>query len=155
MDDDDAFDDAEPMPGVSELEPAEGGYRATPPRPVSIPTTPRTSESALGVIASDSFWSGTLRSQGPLQIFGRVDGELTSDDEVFVAQGAIVNATLTARIVVVAGTIDGAVTCLGRLEVLPTGIVRGDVISPSLVVHEGATLEGELRMQPSPAANGS
>jgi cytoskeletal protein CcmA (bactofilin family) len=31
--------------------------------------------------------------------------------------------------------------------VLPTGRVSGDVTSPKLVVHEGATVEGDLKMR--------
>lgn len=148
QDDDEPFDDAEPMPEPPESMNDDLPVAVRPPsaqRPRL--STPRAADAATGVIAADSAWSGTLRSHGSLHVFGQVEGDLAADDEIFVAEGARVNARIAARVVVVAGTVEGAVECSGRLEVLPTGRVSGDVTAPSLVVHEGATVEGDLRMQ--------
>lgn len=107
---------------------------------------PRTDDATIGTIAADSIWSGTLRSQGSLQIFGQVEGDLEAGNEIFVADGAQVSARISARTIIVAGTVDGIVICSERLEVLPTGRVSGEISSPSLVVLEGATVDGELQM---------
>jgi cytoskeletal protein CcmA (bactofilin family) len=145
QEEDELFDDAEPM-----AEPAESMEAGVPPSPRPTPAprvsaTP-TADLATGVIAADSVWSGTLRAQGSLRIFGTVEGDLAATDEIFVAEGAAINARVSARTVVVAGLMEGTVECSVRLEVLPTGRVNGDVTTPSLVVHDGATVEGELRM---------
>lgn len=146
QDDEDFIDDAEPMP-----EAPDAGEPVAPiqPRPTSIAraVTPRPTDASTGVIAADSVWSGTLRAQGSLQIHGTVEGDLAATDEIFVAEGAAINARVAARVIVVAGLIEGTVECSGRLEVLASGRVSGDVTTPSLVVHEGATIEGDLRMQ--------
>ncbi len=148
QEDDEFYDDAEPMPET--VETAEDGVpmsaRSAAPRP-SIAGTPRVADAATGVIAADSTWSGTLRSHGSLQVFGHVEGDLAASNEIFVAEGAHVNARIAAHVVVVAGSVEGTIECGGRLEVLPTGRVTGDVTAPSLVVHEGAAIEGDLRMQ--------
>jgi cytoskeletal protein CcmA (bactofilin family) len=34
----------------------------------------------------------------------------------------------------------------GKFEVLPSGRVAGDINAPTLVVHEGAIMTGQLRM---------
>jgi cytoskeletal protein CcmA (bactofilin family) len=146
--DDEFFDDAEPMPDTAEPGAGDAPVAVHPaPAPMARANAPRAADAATGVIAADSIWSGTLRSRGSLQVFGQVEGDLAASEEIFVAEGAQVNARVAARVVVVAGTVDGTVECSGRLEVLPTGRISGDVTSPSLVVHEGATLEGDLRMQ--------
>ena len=148
QDDDEFFDDAEPMPETAES--AEGGAPvAIRPTPTSVPQSsiPSVADSATGVIAADSAWSGTLRSRGSLRVFGQVEGDLEASHEIFVAEGAMINARIAARVVIVAGTVEGTVECSGRLEVLSTGRVSGDVTAPSLVVHEGAAIEGDLRMQ--------
>jgi cytoskeletal protein CcmA (bactofilin family) len=150
QDDDEFYDDAEPMPESPEA--AQGDSPPAPrttPSPTAFPTGPRAADAATGVIAADSVWSGTLRSQGSLQVFGQVEGDLEAGDEIFVAEGAQVNARVAARVVVVAGLVEGTVECNERLEVLPTGRVSGDVTAPSLVVHEGAAIEGDLRMRAS------
>jgi cytoskeletal protein CcmA (bactofilin family) len=111
------------------------------------PSQPRVADAATGVIAADSIWSGTLNTQGSLQIFGDVEGELVASNEIFVAEGARVNARIAAQVIIVAGLVDGTLECSGRLEVLPTGRVSGEILAPTLVVHEGATVDGDLKMQ--------
>jgi cytoskeletal protein CcmA (bactofilin family) len=108
----------------------------------------------VGVIAANSHWNGTLRSEGSLHVLGRVEGELHAADEIYVAEGAHVTARVSADRVTIAGTVDGTVECMRRLEVLPSGHVIGDVTSPTLIVHEGATVEGDLTMR-APAARQS
>ncbi len=134
--------------------PAYAGQAETSPRP-SAPSMegqrphqpPRMADSSTGVVSANSSWSGTLASEGSIQIFGRIEGELTASDEIYVAEGAAVNARIRARTIIVAGEVNGTIECLGRLEVMPSGSVSGDVTSPTLVVHEGATVEGDVKMQ--------
>jgi cytoskeletal protein CcmA (bactofilin family) len=150
QDEDDVVDDAEPMPDAPE--PGEPVAPITA-RPAAVPfnTPARSADARTGIVAADSVWTGTLHSAGSLQVYGQIEGELAAGEEIFVAEGAHVNARVNARVVVVAGVIEGTIACSGRLEVLPTGRVSGDVTAPSLVVHEGATIEGDLRMA-SPGA---
>lgn len=146
---DEIEDDAEAYPLPSESSPRSASPAPTMSQPHQ---PPRMADSSTGVVAANSSWSGTLSSDGSVQIFGTIEGELTAADEIYVAEGATVNATLRARTIVVAGTVLGTIDCLGRLEVLPTGIISGDVQSPTLIVHEGASVEGEMRMQRPDAA---
>ncbi len=148
QEDDELYDDAEPMPDAPESS-EDGMPVAVRPTPTPMPrtSTSRVANAETGVIAAGSVWSGTLRAQGSLQVFGHVEGDLAASNEIYVAEGAQVNARIAARVVVVAGTVDGTIECSVRLEVLPAGRVSGDVTAPSLVVHEGATVEGDLRMQ--------
>jgi cytoskeletal protein CcmA (bactofilin family) len=152
QDDEDVLDDAEPMPDAPDL--GEPAMTAAVSRPAAVPfaAPARPADARTGVVAADSVWTGTMTAQGSLQIYGQVEGELSAGEEIFVAEGAHVNARVDARVVVVAGVVEGVVTCGGRLEVLPTGRVSGDVTAPSLVVHEGATIEGDLRMTTPGAA---
>jgi cytoskeletal protein CcmA (bactofilin family) len=52
--------------------------------------------------------------------------------------------------VVVAGTLNGELTCRERLQILPSGRVSGTVTTGSLIIQEGALYEGELHMRTSP-----
>jgi cytoskeletal protein CcmA (bactofilin family) len=142
--DDMPFDDAEPMPD----EMAQTVYSPMPVTPEHyLSPVPQPTGVATGVISADSVWDGTLRSDGSVQVFGRVQGDISATDEIYVAEGAVVDARVAAHTVVIAGSVSGTVECTGRLEVLPTGRVTGDVTSPTLVVHEGATVEGDLKMR--------
>jgi len=98
------------------------------------------------VIAHDTTWKGEMQSEGTVHIHGRYEGSILATDDIFVAEGAAVDATLTATNVTVAGVSKGTVRCDARFEVLPSGRVSGDVQAPTLVVHEGAVIAGQLRM---------
>ena len=133
------IDDAEPiLPGASLDE------RVLSPRTIAPASV---DESAVGIIAANSHWNGTMRSDGSLRVLGRVEGELIAADEIYIAEGASVEARVSAAQVIIAGSVNGTVECTNRLEVLPSGHVVGDVTSTTLIVHEGATVEGDLSMR--------
>jgi cytoskeletal protein CcmA (bactofilin family) len=100
------------------------------------------------VIAQDAIWKGEIGSEGTVHVYGRFEGSVRAKNDVFVADQADVDATVNANTVVIAGLIKGTIRCASRFEVLPTGRVTGDVYSPTLVVHEGAVITGQVRMGP-------
>lgn len=132
-------DDAQPMQINAGAEPHPARLQAL--------TSASGFEDQIGVIAANSHWNGTLRSEGSLRVLGQVEGELYAVDEIYVAEGASIHARVSAARVIIAGTVNGTVECTSRLEILPTGHVIGDVTSPTLIVHEGATIEGDLSMR--------
>lgn len=133
----------------SEVEEAPAEEVAPPPAPTYTDTArwqPAT-DSSTSIIAANTHWNGTLKSEGALRIHGQADGELHSATDLFVAEGAEIDASLYADSVVVAGLVRGKIEARTRLEILPQGEVTGDVRSPKLVVHEGATISGQLKME--------
>jgi cytoskeletal protein CcmA (bactofilin family) len=104
-------------------------------------------DATTSVIASNAHWNGTFRSEGSLHIHGRADGELFANNDLYIAEGAKADAELFADNVVVAGVVRGRIEARSRLEVLPQGQVAGDVMAQRLVIHEGARLAGQLKME--------
>ena len=121
---------------------------ATPSAPVSHRGSWQTADANTSVIATNAHWNGTLRSDGSLHVHGRADGELHAANDLYVAEGAEVDAEVYADNVVVAGVVRGRIDARTRLEVLAQGHVAGDVRAPKLVVHEGARVTGQLKMEP-------
>lgn len=121
----------------------------TPQAPVTqdpaAPAIPQV-DATTTVVAKETTWKGEMNSKGSVHIHGRLDGAVKADDSIFVAEGAEVDATLTAETVIVAGVSRGTVRASGKFEVLPTGRVAGDIQAPKLVVHEGAVMSGQLKM---------
>lgn len=157
-------DQGTPSEGISfpssRAEPAEVSPAEAPPaQPAAQPAAPPApsysettrwqpgSDASSSIIAANSSWNGTLTSEGSLRVHGKADGELYSATDLFVAEGAEVDASLFADSVVVAGLVRGKIEARSRLEILPQGEVTGDVRSPKLVVHEGATISGQLKME--------
>ncbi len=93
-----------------------------------------------------SAFEGTFRAQRDLRIEGEVKGTISCDGTLFVAEGAVVAATVDAEHINVAGDLSGEVRCRGRLQIMPSGRVRAKVSTNALVIQEGAIYEGQLEM---------
>jgi cytoskeletal protein CcmA (bactofilin family) len=90
--------------------------------------------------------TGTLVFEGTGRIEGRVEGEISAQDVLTIGEGATVSAKITGTLVVIEGHVTGDVIARQRLELRATGRVHGNVSTPSLVVHEGAILDGQCKM---------
>lgn len=116
-----------------------------------IPEMPD-ADATVSVLARETSWKGEIESETSIHVFGKVDGTLTAREDVWIAEGAEVDATITAQRVIVAGTVSGSIVASSRFETLPKGRVSADVSSPISVVHEGATLNGNFRAAGSESA---
>jgi cytoskeletal protein CcmA (bactofilin family) len=105
-------------------------------------------DNSFSVIDRHSNFDGIFRSSRDLRIEGEVKGTIECQGTLFVAQGANVSATVEAENIAVAGNLNGEIHCLGRLQIMPTGRVRGKVTTITLVINEGAYYEGQLEMAP-------
>ncbi|HEX5164885.1 MAG TPA: polymer-forming cytoskeletal protein [Thermomicrobiales bacterium] len=104
------------------------------------------SATGMTIIDANTVIDGTLSTSHDLRIDGHVTGTVMCDGVLHVTEGAEVDATVEAAGIVVAGSLSGAITCHGRLEIRSTGMVRGRVETGRLIVVEGAVYEGQLRM---------
>jgi cytoskeletal protein CcmA (bactofilin family) len=130
---------------ASSVGPQQAGSKEMTPTAPELPEIPAV-DSQTTVIANDTMWKGEIQSNGSVHVHGRLEGAVRANRDVFVAEDADVDATVTANTVVIAGLVKGTIRCESRLEILPSGRVSGDIFAPTFVVHEGATVSGQLRM---------
>lgn len=116
----------------------QGNYRGAPPQQQQPEST--------SVIDQYSNFDGTYNSSRDLRVEGQVKGTIVVKGSLHVAQGATVKASVDADAMAIAGELEGEITCRGRMELLPTGRVKGHISTQSLVIHEGAVYEGEMEM---------
>lgn len=93
-----------------------------------------------------SMFDGNFRSQRDLRVEGELKGNVTCEGTLFVSEGATIAAIVEAEHITVAGELTGEIRCRGRLQILPSGKVRANVATVSLVIQEGAIYEGQLEM---------
>lgn len=91
--------------------------------------------------------TGTLVFEGPSRIEGQVEGEVSAQDTLTVGESAVVNARIKGTVVLIHGTVTGDVVAGTRLEIRAPAKVTGDITTPTLVVDEGAILEGRCSMR--------
>lgn len=108
--------------------------------------TDEPADSGTSVIDRHSQIDGTYSTSRDLRIEGLLTGSVNCDGVLFIADGAVVDATVDAASVIVSGQLSGNIRCRGRLEITATGSVGGEVETATLVVVEGARYEGQINM---------
>jgi cytoskeletal protein CcmA (bactofilin family) len=114
-----------------------------PPIPRAVDDLDSDVESIIG---EQSSFEGIFRAENSVRVRGRVQGELESKRSVFIEENAKVSAKVSGASIVVAGEVDGQLTCPGRVEIKPTGRVLGEIHAGTLIMLEGAFFEGQLKM---------
>jgi len=91
--------------------------------------------------------NGKLHFDGQATIDGEVEGEIVAQGHITVGQQATVKGKISAASILVQGKVMADVAAEKKLEVQPPGSVVGDVTTQSLVIGDGAILEGHVSMK--------
>jgi cytoskeletal protein CcmA (bactofilin family) len=98
------------------------------------------------IIGPKTSFQGHLKAEGNVRVDGFLDGSLETKGNVIVGDAAKVTADITASNVQVWGAVKGNITATGRLEILPSGRVWGDIKVSSLLIDEGGLFRGKSVM---------
>lgn len=103
-------------------------------------------ENTLSIISAGTTVHGDIECAGVLKVEGRLDGSVQRARQVMLSKEGAIHGDVVADEVVVGGVIDGAVTASARLELQTTAVVNGDILTKSIVVMEGARINGSVKM---------
>jgi cytoskeletal protein CcmA (bactofilin family) len=99
------------------------------------------------VLGPGIHWIGDLHGTGGVRIEGTMQGDIVIKGLVVIGEtGKLICPELKAETVVVAGTVQGNITCQ-KLEIRSTGRVWGDVVAVNFSSEDGAFLRGQMRME--------
>ncbi len=104
-------------------------------------------EGTLSIIAAGMTITGDVESGGVVKVDGRIEGSVTGARQVLLGHGGTIRGNVVAEEVVIGGTVDGAVSARERLELQASAVVNGDIETRSIVVLEGAKINGIVRMR--------
>jgi cytoskeletal protein CcmA (bactofilin family) len=91
---------------------------------------------------------GELRGEGALTMLGQFEGEVVLNGAVHIGPEARVDANITAGEITIAGAVRGNLSAAGRVEILGRGSLTGTLKSESLSAGSGATVKGEVWVEP-------
>ena len=100
------------------------------------------------IITPGCHFSGTLCCKGTVRIGGKVDGSIVSEGILIVEEGAEVMAKIQADEVVVRGILNGSIDARVRVEFHKTADYKGEIKTQSLIITEGAKVNGKTTMPP-------
>lgn len=97
-------------------------------------------------IGAESIFTGTIGGSGHAIILGRVEGNSDLTGTLVIAEGGNWLGDISAKHIVIAGRVEGAVTAREKMEILSTAQIKGSLTSPFIAIAEGAVHEGEIHM---------
>jgi cytoskeletal protein CcmA (bactofilin family) len=88
---------------------------------------------------------GTVTSDEPLIIAGSVEGSVSVNGHALtITQEGKLNADATADTILIEGTAKGRLNATSRMTLQSSSTVTGDILAPTLVIAEGATIHGRV-----------
>lgn len=102
------------------------------------------------MIGANSVFKGNISTKGTLRIDGLLEGDAEADSLIVGDKGRI-RGDVSARCVMIGGSVEGDINARESIEIRPKGQVTGDIFTARLAVAEGGMLNGRASMQ---SANG-
>ena len=96
-------------------------------------------------------FSGTLTYKGNVRIDGTFEGEIETDDTLFIGEQANVKAQIRAGSVIASGRITGDITAQQRVELKSPAIIDASISTPKLSMDNGVIFNGKINMGPNKA----
>ena len=120
-------------------------------------------EDLNGFLDEGTEFSGELRFRDVLRVDGRVRGKIVSDNTLIIGETGQVDAEIDCRVVSIRGRVAGQVHGRDRIELLAGCRVEATLVTPKLVIEDGAFFHGDCRMggpperprEPGPAPGGA
>ncbi|HSD66398.1 MAG TPA: polymer-forming cytoskeletal protein [Vicinamibacteria bacterium] len=90
---------------------------------------------------------GEIAGEGDLDLAGRFEGMINVQGTVVIGDRAEVDADITASRIVVGGKVRGNLSAAGRVEILPQGVLTGNLKTGSFTAADGASVKGEILVE--------
>lgn len=101
---------------------------------------------SLTMISEGTKLNGTINTQNDIRIAGKTDGELTTKGKLIVTSSGVVEGDVKAQDADIAGKINGELRVSNKMTLRQSAVVEGDIYTKTLVVEEGAEMNGAFRM---------
>jgi cytoskeletal protein CcmA (bactofilin family) len=103
--------------------------------------------SDFGLIGRGIEVVGDITFTDRIQVEGKVKGKLTSESgTLIIGESGQIEAEVDVGVCVIYGALQGNLFARSKVEIRRSGRVDGDVTTPVLLVEEGATFNGLIKM---------
>lgn len=104
-------------------------------------------EGVLSLIGAGMKVIGDIETSGVVKVEGTVEGNIRNARQVLLGRQGEITGDVHARDVVLGGRVVGTIYASERVEVQGTASVHGDIQTKSIVVLEGARVNGAVKME--------
>ncbi len=93
-------------------------------------------------IGADASFKGQLEFEKGVRLLGKFEGEISSEGQMVIAEGAKLNGNVKAGTIRVDGQVTGNLDAGAKIQLSASARLEGDVQTQRLEVAEGAVLVG-------------
>lgn len=100
----------------------------------------------FSVIGAGTVVTGNIKTEGSIRVDGKIMGNLVTQADAAVGINGIVEGSVDARSITIAGKVLGTLTAAHKLVLESRSVLKGDLRASKLVVDEGAVFDGRSSM---------
>lgn len=104
-------------------------------------------EKLITIIPQHMALIGELTGRGEIRLEGRVEGGCKVEGALTLAPGAHCQGNIIADVVIIEGTLNGAVVASRQLVLTATARVTGKLYSSNIQIEQGAKITGVVYMR--------
>jgi cytoskeletal protein CcmA (bactofilin family) len=94
--------------------------------------------------------SGDVSARADMKIYGHIRGRtVESSHGVEIGESGKINANISAKMVIIAGTVEGNIAGKEKVLISRTGKVQGNIVAPRVQLEDGAFFRGSIEMNPA------
>ena len=149
-----------PQQGASAASQETAPARPVPPAATARPARAERAEQPSTHIGKGLKIKGEISGGEDTYIDGEVEGTIDLNQNCLtIGPNGDVRAHVKVRSITVLGRLEGSVTAAEKIEIRKTGSLEGDLVTPRIVIEDGAVFRGSIDIvkpdvaQSSPAAS--
>jgi cytoskeletal protein CcmA (bactofilin family) len=100
-----------------------------------------------GFIDKDTEITGDIKFKDSFRIDGKFKGKIFSGGSLIVGETGDVEADIEAGSISINGKVKGSLGANDRIEIFSLGRVTGKLVTPKLIIEEGAFFQGSCQME--------
>jgi len=112
----------------------------------TVSSTNNNQSPSLNMISEGTKLKGNINSQNDLRIAGHVEGEAISKSKLILSGSGKIIGNINSEEADIAGTLEGEVKVSNKLTLRKSAVINGDIYAKSLLVEEGAQINGSCHM---------
>ncbi|EOQ97158.1 MULTISPECIES: bactofilin family protein [Leptospira] len=101
-------------------------------------------DSINSVIGPGSIFEGKFYIAGSLRIDGKFEGDIKTEDALVIGETGKVKTNISAKEVIVSGTLIGNIKAENEVKLEGTGRMLGDITAPYLELQKGVVAKGNI-----------
>lgn len=98
------------------------------------------------VVGRGTLIKGSIRIKDSGRIDGHVEGGVTSEQDVIVGEGGVIEGHVVSRSAVIGGMVLGSVKASTRVVLEENAVLQGDIYTEQLQIADGARFNGYCYM---------